>query len=154
MNFIRKILFPLSILYSAIASIRNYCYDKGLLKSYAFNLPIIVVGNISVGGTGKTPQIEYLIRLLTHKYKVATLSRGYKRKSSGFIPTDVNKCSNGWILFKLTILNPIKKIIIKTGKRWPSNLPKSSIRKPKNWKPPGLISFNLMNRLLTCFLTR
>lgn len=90
MNFIRKILFPLSILYSAIASIRNYCYDKGFLKSYAFNLPIIVVGNISVGGTGKTPQIEYLIRLLTQTYKVATLSRGYKRKSSGFILADDN----------------------------------------------------------------
>jgi tetraacyldisaccharide 4'-kinase len=90
MNFIRKILFPLSILYSAIASIRNYCYSKGLLKSYSFNLPIIVVGNISVGGTGKTPQIEYLIRLLSDKYKVATLSRGYKRKSSGFILADSN----------------------------------------------------------------
>ncbi len=90
MNFIRKILFPLSILYSAIASIRNYCYSKGLLKSYSFNLPIIVVGNISVGGTGKTPQIEYLIRLLSDKYKVATLSRGYKRKSSGFILADAN----------------------------------------------------------------
>ena len=74
MNFIRKILFPLSILYSAIASIRNYCYDKGLLKSYAFNLPIIVVGNISVGGTGKTPQIEYLIRLLSEKYKTGRMN--------------------------------------------------------------------------------
>jgi tetraacyldisaccharide 4'-kinase len=90
MNFIRKILFPLSILYSAIASIRNFCYDKGLLKSYTFNLPIIVVGNISVGGTGKTPQIEYLIRIFADKYKVASLSRGYKRKSSGFILADSN----------------------------------------------------------------
>ena len=90
MNLIRKILFPLSILYSAIASIRNYCYDIGLLKSYTYNLPIIVVGNISVGGTGKTPQIEYLIRLLEDKYKLATLSRGYKRKSSGFILADAN----------------------------------------------------------------
>jgi tetraacyldisaccharide 4'-kinase len=90
MNFIRKILFPFSILYSAIASIRNYCYDNSLLKSYSFNLPIIAVGNLSVGGTGKTPQIEYLIRLLSDKYKVATLSRGYKRKSNGFILADAN----------------------------------------------------------------
>ena len=90
MNFIRKILFPLSILYSAIASIRNYCFDKGIFKSYSFNLPVIVVGNLSVGGTGKTPQIEYLIRLLTDNYKVATLSRGYKRKSEGFILSDAN----------------------------------------------------------------
>ena len=90
MNFIRKILFPLSILYSAIASIRNYCFDKGIFKSYSFNLPVIVVGNLSIGGTGKTPQIEYLIRLLTDNYKVATLSRGYKRKSEGFILADAN----------------------------------------------------------------
>jgi tetraacyldisaccharide 4'-kinase len=55
------------------------------LKSYAFDLPIIAVGNLSVGGTGKTPQIEYLIRLLSKKYRVATLSRGYKRQSKGFI---------------------------------------------------------------------
>jgi hypothetical protein len=61
-----------------------------LLKSYSFNLPIIAVGNLSVGGTGKTPQIEYLIRLLSDKYKVATLSRGYKRKSNGFILADAN----------------------------------------------------------------
>jgi len=90
MNFIRKIAFPFAILYSAIASIRNYCYDIGLLKSYSFNLPIIAVGNLSVGGTGKTPQIEYLIRFLSNKYKVATLSRGYKRKSTGFILADAN----------------------------------------------------------------
>lgn len=90
MNFIRKILFPFSIIYSAIASIRNYCYDIGLLKSYTFNLPIIAVGNLSVGGTGKTPQIEFLIRLLSNKYKVATLSRGYNRKSSGYIFADTN----------------------------------------------------------------
>ena len=90
MNFIRKIVFPFSILYSAIASIRNYCFDKGIFKSYSFNLPIIVVGNLSVGGTGKTPQIEYLIRLLSEKYKIATLSRGYKRKSKGFILADAN----------------------------------------------------------------
>jgi len=61
-----------------------------LLKSYTFNLPIVAVGNLSVGGTGKTPQIEFLIRLLSNKYKVATLSRGYKRKSSGFILADAN----------------------------------------------------------------
>jgi tetraacyldisaccharide 4'-kinase len=61
-----------------------------LLKSYAFPLPIIAVGNLSVGGTGKTPQIEYLIRLLSNKYSVATLSRGYKRQSKGFILADAS----------------------------------------------------------------
>lgn len=85
MNIVRKILFPFAILYGFITSIRNYLFDKGILKSNAFDIPIIAVGNLSVGGTGKTPQIEYLIRLLSDKYKVATLSRGYKRKSEGFV---------------------------------------------------------------------
>jgi tetraacyldisaccharide 4'-kinase len=88
MNLLRKILFPFAILYGFITSIRNCLFDKGILKSYAFDLPIIAVGNLSVGGTGKTPQIEYLIRLLSNKYKVATLSRGYKRQSEGFILAD------------------------------------------------------------------
>ncbi|MFV8360317.1 tetraacyldisaccharide 4'-kinase [Flavobacterium sp. LS1P3] len=85
MNLLRKLLFPFAILYGLITSIRNFLFDKGILKSYSFDLPIIAVGNLSVGGTGKTPQIEYLIRLLSDKYKVATLSRGYKRQSTGFI---------------------------------------------------------------------
>ncbi|SHN03444.1 tetraacyldisaccharide 4'-kinase [Flavobacterium xinjiangense] len=85
MNLLRKILFPFAILYGIITSIRNFLFDKGILKSYSFDLPVIAVGNLSVGGTGKTPQIEYLIRLLADKYKVATLSRGYKRQSEGFI---------------------------------------------------------------------
>jgi len=90
MNLLRKILFPFAILYGLITAIRNYLFDKGILKSYSFDLPIIAVGNLSVGGTGKTPQIEYLIRLLSTKYKVATLSRGYKRKSEGFVLADAN----------------------------------------------------------------
>lgn len=90
MNLLRKILFPFAILYGLITSIRNFLFDKEILKSYSFDLPIIAVGNLSVGGTGKTPQIEYLIRLLLTKYKVATLSRGYKRKSEGFVLADAN----------------------------------------------------------------
>lgn len=90
MILLRKLLFPLAILYGFITSIRNYLYDKGILKSYSFDIPVIAVGNLSVGGTGKTPQIEYLIRLLSPNYKVATLSRGYKRKSEGFILADAN----------------------------------------------------------------
>jgi tetraacyldisaccharide 4'-kinase len=85
MIFLRKILFPIAILYGWIIQLRNFLYDKGILKSYSFDIPIIAVGNLSVGGTGKTPQIEYLIRLLSKNSKVATLSRGYKRKSNGFI---------------------------------------------------------------------
>jgi tetraacyldisaccharide 4'-kinase len=93
MKLIRKILFPFSIIYWFITSIRNFCFDNGILKSYSFEIPIIAVGNLSVGGTGKTPQIEYLIRLLSSKYKIATLSRGYKRKSEGFVLADENSSS-------------------------------------------------------------
>ena len=96
MNFVRKILFPLALLYGWITQFRNFLFDKGVLKSYTFDLPIIAVGNLSVGGTGKTPQIEYLIRLLSPNYKIATLSRGYKRKSTGFILADAT--SNAEIL--------------------------------------------------------
>jgi len=85
MNLVRKILFPFAILYGFITSIRNFLFDQGILKSYSFDIPVIAVGNLSVGGTGKTPQIEYLIRLLSPKYNVATLSRGYKRQSQGFV---------------------------------------------------------------------
>jgi tetraacyldisaccharide 4'-kinase len=85
MIFLRKILFPFAILYGWITQFRNFLYDKGILKSYAFDIPVIAVGNLSVGGTGKTPQIEYLIRLLSADNKVAMLSRGYKRKSKGFL---------------------------------------------------------------------
>lgn len=85
MNLLRNLLFPFAILYGLITGIRNFLFDQGFLKSYSFDLPIIAVGNLSVGGTGKTPQIEYLIRLLADKYKIATLSRGYKRQSKGFI---------------------------------------------------------------------
>ena len=90
MNFLRKILFPLALLYKGITSFRNFLYDKGIFKSYSFEVPVIGVGNLSVGGTGKTPQIEYLIRLLSGKYNIATLSRGYKRQSKGFILADAN----------------------------------------------------------------
>lgn len=96
MILLRKLLFPFAIIYGFITFLRNYLYDKGILKSYAFDIPIIAVGNLSVGGTGKTPQIEYLIRLLSPNYKLATLSRGYKRKSKGFVLA--NATSNAEIL--------------------------------------------------------
>ena len=88
MILLRNVLFPFAILYGFITSLRNYLYDKDILKSYSFDIPVIAVGNLSVGGTGKTPQIEYLIRLLSPHYQVSTLSRGYKRKSEGFVLAD------------------------------------------------------------------
>lgn len=90
MKLFRKILVPFSLLYGMITVIRNYLFDIQFLKSTKFKIPTIVVGNLSAGGTGKTPQIEYLIRLLQNDYKVAVLSRGYKRKSKGFIIADEN----------------------------------------------------------------
>ena len=80
----RKILFPIVPLYHTVTWFRNRCYDTGIFKSKQYNFPVICVGNLSVGGTGKTPMIEYLIKLLKNENTVATLSRGYKRKSKGF----------------------------------------------------------------------
>lgn len=87
-RFLRKLLLPFSALYWLVTAIRNLFYDRGIFKSYSFDIPIIAVGNLSTGGTGKTPQTEYLIRLLGDKYRVATLSRGYGRKTKGFIIAD------------------------------------------------------------------
>jgi tetraacyldisaccharide 4'-kinase len=85
MNFLRKILFPISIIYWLVTFVRNWLYDVGFFKSKSYNLPIIAIGNLSAGGTGKTPHTEYLIRLLKDNYKVAVLSRGYKRSTKGFV---------------------------------------------------------------------
>lgn len=90
MKLFRKILFPFAILYGLITTIRNFLYNEGFFKSTKFDFPIIAVGNLSVGGTGKTPQIEYLVRMLSKSYKVATLSRGYKRQSKGFVLAGAN----------------------------------------------------------------
>ena len=74
------------MIYGIAVFIRNKLFDVGLRKQHAFDIPVIVVGNLSVGGTGKTPHVEYLIELLgEHNYKVGVLSRGYKRTTSGFI---------------------------------------------------------------------
>ena len=84
MNLLRKILIPFSLLYGGIAALRNYFYDRGWFKSKSFDKPVICVGNLSVGGTGKSPMIEYLIEFLRKEFRVAVLSRGYKRRTTGF----------------------------------------------------------------------
>lgn len=86
-NFIKihKWLYPLSFLYGMGIKLRNNLFDWGILRSQSFDIPIISIGNITVGGTGKTPHTEYLIKLLQKEFKVAVLSRGYKRKSKGFL---------------------------------------------------------------------
>jgi len=80
----RILLFPFALLYDLVTRTRNFLYDRNILKSVKFEANVIVVGNLAVGGTGKTPMIETLIRLLQDQYRVATLSRGYKRKTRGF----------------------------------------------------------------------
>jgi tetraacyldisaccharide 4'-kinase len=90
MNILRKLLLPFSLLYGSILALRNLCYDKGWFKSKSYAIPIICVGNLSTGGTGKSPMIEYLISFLKEDYKVAVLSRGYKRKTNGFRDVIIN----------------------------------------------------------------
>ena len=84
MKLLRKIFFPIVPIYYVVTSLRNKLFDLNVFKSKSYNLPVICVGNLSVGGTGKTPMIEYLIRLLKVDNTLATLSRGYKRSTSGF----------------------------------------------------------------------
>ena len=90
MSFLLKLLFPFALIYALITSLRTFLYQKGIFKRHSFKVPTIVVGNLSVGGTGKTPMVEYLIHLLKDHYKVATLSRGYKRQSKGFVLANAN----------------------------------------------------------------
>ena len=78
------LLVPLTLLYGAIIGLRNKFFDWKIFKSEEFEVPIISVGNLTVGGTGKTPHTEYLIKLLKNSYKTALLSRGYKRKTKGY----------------------------------------------------------------------
>jgi tetraacyldisaccharide 4'-kinase len=85
---LKYLTLPFALLYGLIIWVRNKLYDAGWSSSLRFSTPIINVGNLSVGGTGKTPHIAYLIELLQNNYHLATLSRGYKRRSKGFIIAD------------------------------------------------------------------
>lgn len=81
---LRKLLYPFSILYHSLTGARNILYDQNILRSKSYDRPVICVGNLNTGGTGKSPMIEYLLSILTEDYKTVTLSRGYKRESKGF----------------------------------------------------------------------
>jgi len=80
----RILLLPLALIYWLAVAIRNWLYDRNLLKSVSFGLPVICVGNVSVGGTGKSPMVEYIIMNLKDRFRLATLSRGYKRRTKGY----------------------------------------------------------------------
>ena len=87
---IRYLLFPFAVIYGAIVRLRHWCYNVGIFKVHTFAVPTICVGNVAVGGTGKSPMVEYLIRQWITKCRVGVLSRGYKRKSKGFVLADEN----------------------------------------------------------------
>jgi tetraacyldisaccharide 4'-kinase len=91
MKYLRWLLFPFSLLYGLVVIIRNWCYDAGVFKSRRFKIPVISVGNLEVGGAGKSPMTEYLIRLLKDDHKLATLSRGYGRKTKGYVEASISK---------------------------------------------------------------
>ena len=86
----RILLLPFALLYWLGISVRNWLYNKNILKSATFGLPLICIGNLSVGGTGKSPMVEYLVTRLKDKFRVATLSRGYKRKTKGYALANEN----------------------------------------------------------------
>ena len=88
MKFLKFLLFPFAFLYGLIMAARNILFDLKIFKTYSFNLPVITVGNLSYGGSGKTTTVEYLVRLLAGKINVAILSRGYKRRTKGFVIAD------------------------------------------------------------------
>lgn len=84
MRYLRLLLFPLSLVYGLVIAFRHWLYDNDWLKRTAVDIPTIVVGNLAVGGTGKSPMVEYLIRLLGDNYRIAVLSRGYGRRTKGY----------------------------------------------------------------------
>jgi tetraacyldisaccharide 4'-kinase len=86
----RVLLLPFALLYGVVVYVRNWLYNKQYLKSVHFNIPMICVGNLSLGGTGKSPMVEYLLSILSDDYKIATLSRGYKRRTKGYALAGVN----------------------------------------------------------------
>jgi tetraacyldisaccharide 4'-kinase len=108
MQQLRFLLFPFSIIYIGVTELRNLLFSMGILKQREFKLPVIVVGNLSTGGTGKSPLIDYLLKLLTVTSMPASLSRGYGRKSTGF--QEVNLMSKSWMVgdepLMLKQLNP------------------------------------------------
>lgn len=83
--FDKLVLFPLSKLYGVVTAVRNWLFDINVLHATEFPVPVVVVGNLAVGGTGKTPHTEYVVEALRHTYHVGVLSRGYKRSSKGFV---------------------------------------------------------------------
>ncbi len=94
LKYLKYLLYPFSLLYGLIMWLRNRLYDTSVLTAVEFDVPVIAVGNLSMGGTGKTPHVEYLIKLLKDLYPVATLSRGYQRSTKGYVLANAQTTAN------------------------------------------------------------
>ena len=111
-KLLRKILFPFVPFYYIVVFLKNKFYDWSFLNSSFYDFPLICVGNLSVGGTGKSPMVEYLVSFLKNKYQLATLSRGYGRDSKGFIIADLKANSKIIGDEPLQLFNKFKDIIV------------------------------------------
>jgi tetraacyldisaccharide 4'-kinase len=112
MKLLRKILFPFVPLYYFVVFLRNKLYDLSFFKSTTYDFPLICIGNLSVGGTGKTPMVEYLVSFLKKEYQIATLSRGYGRNSKGFVIADLRPTSQDIGDEPLQFFNKFKDITV------------------------------------------
>lgn len=113
------LLRPLSLLYGVGVRVRNFFFDIGLLPSQSYDVPVICVGNITVGGTGKTPHVEYILSLLVPRYRVAVLSRGYKRRTRGLIEvTDSSRAQDiGDEPLQLKLKYPSIRLVVDGNRR-------------------------------------
>ncbi|WP_321348766.1 tetraacyldisaccharide 4'-kinase [uncultured Draconibacterium sp.] len=134
---VKILLYPLSWLYGTIIFLRNRAYDLKLLKSREFDVPVISIGNITVGGTGKTPHVEYLVELLKEKYGVATLSRGYKRKTKGFRLVEVGSSAQDVGDEPLQIKNKFPEATVSVCENRVSGVEK--LLEPANEKTPDVV---------------
>jgi len=128
---IRNLLYPLSLLHGALVHLRNLLFDVGIIPSTQFDFPVISVGNLPTGGTGKTPHVEYLIRLLKDNYKLAMLSRGYKRTTSEFVIADGNSTAKQIGDEPKQIKNKFSEIVVAVAHSRVSGINKLKIKFPE-----------------------
>jgi len=124
------LLYPLSLIYGLITGFRNFLYDSGILPSKEFSIPIICVGNITVGGTGKTPHTQYIAGLLKENFNVATLSRGYKRKTQGFMIANPSSTVNEIGDEPLQIFRNYPEILVTVDKKRVSGVKRILLEHP------------------------
>ena len=127
----RYLLYPISIIYGCITILRNWFFDYKIIKSNVFSIPIICVGNLSIGGTGKTPHIDYIINLLKKEYNIVMLSRGYKRKSKGFMYVEKNGSPYKYGDEAILLKNKYSDIIIAVDNNRSAGIQKILIDYPK-----------------------